>query len=82
MKTRLSLLSILMIGTASQAFAAGAEDAGMGPMMIAFLAFLALYLVCQLVPGVVLFWSLIKGVFAPAGNGRNVVVAEKTTPLR
>ncbi len=82
MKTTLRLLAIMLIGTANQAFAAGTELAEMGPMMITFLAFLALYVVCQLVPGVVLFWSLIKEVFAPASVVRNAVVAEKTTSLR
>ncbi len=62
-----SILGIIVVlgTTASLAVAGdGAEASGNGLLVILFLGFGALIIVCQLVPGLMLFCSMIKGLFA------------------
>lgn len=76
MKSTLKLLVLLVLGNVGLAYAAGAEVSGFGPALIGFFAFLGLYVLGQLLPGLALFWALLKELFAPAG-GRNTAAAAK-----
>lgn len=56
--------TIALIGIATNALAAPAgREEGSGVLIILFLAFGALVLVFQLIPGAVLFVSMVKGLF-------------------
>ncbi|KAF0219614.1 MAG: hypothetical protein FD174_1869 [Geobacteraceae bacterium] len=60
-------LITLLIGSASVAFAAsGAEHEGNSLVLALFLGFGALVIVFQLFPGVMLFVSMVKGLFSSA----------------
>jgi hypothetical protein len=53
-----------LIATVTPAFASGGpEPAGTGLLIGLFMAFGLLIVLCQLVPGAVLFWSIIKALF-------------------
>lgn len=77
---RLTALTLLAVPAAALA-ASGAETEGNGFLVTLFLAFGALIIVFQLIPGLVLFGSMLKGLFtrsAPEnssaeGNGNNAV---------
>ena len=81
MKAILRLSAAMLIGYASLAYGAGADQAAMSPIMIAFLSFIALFLVGQLLPGARLFWTLLKGLFAPGYVKRPVVADGKPQRL-
>lgn len=64
MKTTLRMLISLMAGSASAAYAAqGAETEGAGLLAYLFVGFFALIVVSQLVPAMILFFGMIKGLF-------------------
>jgi hypothetical protein len=62
--------SILSVGfTVTQAMASGSgEGDGVGIVAMLFIAFGVLILLFQLVPGVVLFGGMLKGLFTTVGN--------------
>jgi hypothetical protein len=67
----------VLIGTASSALAAsGGKAEGSGVLIVLFLAFGALIIVFQLIPGVILFVSMVKGLF---GKEKKAVVVEKNS---
>ncbi len=71
----LSCASIALIGIASQALAAsGGKTEGNGLLVILFLTFGALIIVFQLIPGVLLFVSMVKGLF---GKGKEAVAVKE-----
>lgn len=77
MKTTLRTI-VAMLVTASAAFAAGgAESEGNGLLVTLFLGFGALIIVFQLVPGLVLFGSMIKALFAKADAKPAMAEAEE-----
>lgn len=49
--------------------------------MIVFLSFLALFLVSQLLPGVILFCSMLKEMFTPGDMKRSAAVTGKPSRL-
>ena len=56
---------LMMLSATSPALAAGGiEPEGNGLLVILFLGFGALIIVFQLIPGLMLFWSMIKGLFS------------------
>ena len=64
MKTMRMLISMLA-GSASAAFAAvGSQSEGAGILAYFFIGFFALIIVTQLVPAMILFFGLVKGLFA------------------
>lgn len=76
-KTACQLITAL-IGSASTAMAAtGSDSGGIGFVGICFLSFFALIMVFQLVPGLMLFFSLIKGLFSSGQKTGASVVTEK-----
>ena len=70
MKTMQMLIS-MVAGSTSAAYAAvGTQNEGAGVLAYFFIGFFALIIVSQLVPAMIIFFSLVKGIF----SGR-----EKTT---
>ncbi len=63
MKT-MRMLMTMVVGTASAAFAAtGTHGEDTGVLAYFFVGFFALIIVTQLVPALILFFGMIKGVF-------------------
>jgi hypothetical protein len=70
----------VLIGSASSALAASdGKTEGSGVLIILFLAFGALIIVFQLIPGVFMFVSMVKGLF---GKEKKAVVVEKNSGER
>ncbi len=70
----LSCAPAALVGIASQALAAsGGKTEGSSLLVILFLTFGALIVVFQLIPGVLLFVSMIKGLF---GKGKEAVAVK------
>jgi hypothetical protein len=64
MKTMQMLIS-MVAGSASAAYAAvGTHNEGAGILTYFFIGFFALIIVSQLVPAMILFYSLVKGIFS------------------
>ena len=61
------VLLALAAGTTSAYAATGAEASAPGFFTIAFLSFLAAIIVIQFIPGLILFFGLLRGIF-PATN--------------
>ena len=57
------VLFALAIGVTSAYAANGSESEGMGVMTMLFLGFLAVIIVFQSIPAVVLFFSMLRGLF-------------------
>ena len=67
-----------LIGSASSVFAAQSGDyAGSGILLTAFLTFGALILVFQLIPGMILFFTMMKGLFVSSVKESPVVINEE-----
>lgn len=64
--TRKLMLTALLLTSSTAVHAASGDGATMGLGAFLFLGFLALILVFQMVPGLILFFSLLKGLFSPA----------------
>jgi len=72
MKLIITILAVMMV-KATTVLAAGSREAmEISALMILFLAFGALIIVCQLIPCLVLFYSMLKGLFDST--------AKKTSP--
>jgi len=65
------LLVVLFSGVASVVHAAGDAGGGMDFVTFLFLGFIALIAVFQLVPALVLFFSMLKGLFTTASDKHN-----------
>lgn len=78
MRSRTITMAIASIlGFASFAFAAsGAEDEGSGVLLILFIGFGSIVVALQFIPGIVMFYSMLKGVLTPAAK-ENSAVANK-----
>ncbi|MDT8440484.1 MAG: hypothetical protein RQ723_02345 [Desulfuromonadales bacterium] len=64
MKTTLRILITILAGSASAAYAAqSAEAEGAGVLAYLFVGFFALIVVSQLVPAMILFFGMLKGLF-------------------
>lgn len=79
MKTTLKLMLVaLVLGSSTVVHAAAADGATMGLGAFLFLGFLALILVFQMVPGLILFYSMLKGLFSPAAEESSELVASRS----
>lgn len=65
MKATTKLMVLASLGNASLAHAAAESTAGMGLGTFIFLGFIALIVVFQAIPGLILFYSMIRGLFTP-----------------
>lgn len=64
MKTMQMLIS-MVAGSVSAAYAAaGSHNEGAGVLTYFFIGFFALIIISQLVPAMILFFSLVKGIFS------------------
>lgn len=76
MKVLIAMVASLLI-TVTQALASGSGDGdSVSLLMIFFMGFGALILVFQLVPAVVLFGGMLKGMFLPAVKKTAEAVSE------
>ena len=66
MKTIMRVIAILGITTSLALAGEGGETMGTSLFVILFLGFGALIIVCQLIPGLMLFCSMMKGLFGKA----------------
>ena len=65
MKT-LSATALILMATGTQAMAAtgGANGEGIGLLAMLFFGFCALIFIFQLIPSIILFWGMIKGILS------------------
>ena len=70
------VLSALAAGTTTAYAAAGAESSGPGFFTIAFLAFLAAIIAIQFIPGLILFFGLLRGIFSASTKKKASAVVE------
>ena len=78
MKRTMTTLGALTIATTPVLAAGGAETAGSSLMTIMFIAFGAFIIVGQLIPGLVLFYSMVKGLY---GKVAKKVTAEAVSKV-
>ncbi|WP_035056992.1 hypothetical protein [Desulfuromonas sp. TF] len=63
---KLVVQGLLLFGVAGSALASGAAESGGGGFLIAlFLGFFAVIVVFQLIPSLMVFFSVVKEIFAP-----------------
>lgn len=75
MKSSVKNATLLFLGSVTTAFAANGADKGENSLiMFLFLGFGALIIVFQAIPGMLLFFSMLKGLFKPVAKEQ---VAEK-----
>ena len=71
--------SILILASVAPALAAnGSEGKGSTFLLILFLGFAALIIVFQFIPGLVLFATMLKGLFSRAPKKSTEALSEKT----
>lgn len=64
MKTTMRALAAILATSTAALAASGAESEGNGFLVTLFLAFGALVIVFQLIPGLLLFGSMVRGLFS------------------
>jgi hypothetical protein len=70
-------LVVFLAGSSTALAAGGAETEGLSLLVIVFLAFGAVIVVFQAIPGLILFYSMIRGLFsAPARKAASVTGGE------
>lgn len=62
------VLLALAAGTTTAYAATGAEGSGPGFLTIAFLAFLAAIIAIQFIPGLILFFGMLRGIFSASAK--------------
>ncbi len=73
-------LTALMLLTTTQVLAAGgAETTETNLLTVVFIAFGALIVVAQLIPGTVLFYSMVKGLLGKAAKKATTAAGTKTS---
>jgi hypothetical protein len=78
MKNILKSALVVLLGSSTTALAAGsAETGGLSWMVILFLVFGGLILVFQLIPGFLLFLSMLKGFFSASSKDTVPAVGSK-----
>lgn len=68
MKRLILNVALMMAGFSGYAWAAGEAGGGGGMLAKLFLVFLATIIVFQLIPGLVLFGSMLKGLFTRSSS--------------
>jgi hypothetical protein len=63
MKLIITILAVMMVKATTVLAAGSQETMEISGLMILFLVFGALIIVCQLIPCLVLFYSMLKGLF-------------------
>jgi hypothetical protein len=65
MKATMKLTALVLLSNASLAFAAEGQSGELGLGTFIFLGFFAVILVFQAIPGIILLYSMLKGLFSP-----------------
>jgi len=73
--TRKLMLVALLLASSTTVHAAGGSGTEMGLGAFIFLGFLALVLVLQMIPGLILFFSMLKGLFSPVSGKESTQLA-------
>ena len=68
MKLITAILTAILVNATSALASSGQETAGTSLFVLLFLGFGALIVACQLIPSIVLFCSMLKGLFESAAN--------------
>lgn len=69
MKLITAILTTIMINATPALASSGQETMGTSLLVILFLGFGAFIVVCQLIPSIILFCSMLKGLFDSAAKG-------------
>lgn len=78
MKNILRNLLVLFPAASTPALAAGGSEAnGIGLLVILFLAFCAVIVVFQAIPGLVLFFSMLRGLFSTSSRKAASLLGDK-----
>jgi hypothetical protein len=62
-RTMTTIMTAILVGATPVLASGGEETMGTGLLVFLFLGFGALIVVCQLIPSLLLFFSMIKGLF-------------------
>jgi hypothetical protein len=68
MKLITAILTAILVNTTSALASSGQETVGSSLLVLLFLGFGALIVACQLIPSIVLFCSMLKGLFDSAAK--------------
>jgi len=79
MRTLMRSLVLALAGGGTVAYAAESAQSGEGGFLLfAFLGFFALIILFQLIPGLAMFWGMLKGVFSsPSKNETRETAVDK-----
>ncbi|OGP84411.1 MAG: hypothetical protein A2V87_09605 [Deltaproteobacteria bacterium RBG_16_58_17] len=77
MKFIIALVTVMMVKTVPALASSGQETMGPSLLLLLFFGFGALIVVCQLIPSLVLFCSMMKGLFGKAVKNPMPVIDEK-----
>jgi hypothetical protein len=69
MKFITTILTTIMVNATSALASSGQETVGTSLLVLLFLGFGAFIVVCQLIPSIVLFYSMCKGLFDSTTKG-------------
>jgi hypothetical protein len=61
-----TIIAMLITATEALAYGGGESGEGLSFMMILFMGFGAVIIVCQIFPALILFCGMVKGIMAPA----------------
>jgi hypothetical protein len=82
MTTLMKTTVLAIVGNASVAHAAVGQGSGTGFVTYLFLGFLALIVACQMIPGLMLFFGMLKGLFASVPHKQTAPTEPKTNKVR
>jgi hypothetical protein len=68
MKLMTAILTAILVDATAALASSGQETVGSSPLVLLFLGFGALIVACQLIPSVMLFCSMLKGLFDGAAR--------------
>lgn len=78
MKLIMTVFTAIMVEVTPALASSGQESVGTSLLVLLFLGFGALIVVCQLIPGLVLFCSMLKGLFDSAAKNTMPKTGAKT----
>jgi hypothetical protein len=78
MKLMTAILTAITVNATSAQASGGQETMGTSLLVFLFLGFGAFIVVCQLIPSIVLFCSMLKGLFDSAAKGTMPKTGVKT----
>ncbi len=78
MKLITAILTAIMVNATSALASSGQETMGTSLLVLLFLGFGAFIVSCQLIPSIVLFYSMLKGLFDCAAKGTMPKTGVKT----